>query len=169
MKGTKLSPICVKILESVKTQERNSHQIASDVGMTDETGEHLALLYIVKLEKEGYTIGNVKEEREGDKPILRRYYSITEKGLGSLPKDKTGYSLPERGIPQKSYLSGDPSREEFSRRMKEKLSSSSPKTGKVSNFVNLSSNKQDRIIMQDEKRRLGLPNEEYSFRLPKKP
>lgn len=87
MKGTKLSPICVKILGSVKTQERNRHQIALDIGMPDRAGEDLATLYIVKLEKEGYTVGNIREEKEGDKPVLRRYYSITEKGLNSLPKD----------------------------------------------------------------------------------
>jgi DNA-binding PadR family transcriptional regulator len=76
----KLSKPYIKILELVKKQEMSGKQIAS----TTEMDEKLVGFYTTKLERDEQVVGNVKEEREGDKPVLRRYYSITEKGLGSL-------------------------------------------------------------------------------------
>lgn len=76
----KLSQPNVKILEALKTKEMNSDQIASSTGMDRNS----AIFYLGRLGKNGYATSGIKEEREGDKPILRRYYSVTEKGLKEL-------------------------------------------------------------------------------------
>jgi predicted transcriptional regulator len=82
MEKAKLSEPRIKILGSLNTQGKgmNTSQVASTVNMDEE----LTAFYLVNLEKNGYTVGDVREERKGDKPILRRYYSIAEKGLNSL-------------------------------------------------------------------------------------
>lgn len=87
MEKAKLSEPRIKILGLLKTQEKgmNTSQVASTVNM----GERLTAFYLVNLEKNGYTVGDVREERKGDKPILRRYYSVTERGLNYLGQEES--------------------------------------------------------------------------------
>jgi hypothetical protein len=102
MEKTKLSEPSIKMLKLLKTQEKgmNTSQVASTVKMD----ERLTAFYLFKLEKNGYTVGDVREEKEGDKPVLRRYHSVTERGLSYLEESlKTSNGIKNDKFPSVAF------------------------------------------------------------------